>query len=73
MSDMGKGSAWANANEFGQRQKERAEEAERKLKDALESLRTLVEHAGEKYPHFESERGQKEIAEARALLTEIGG
>jgi|HubBroStandDraft_4_1064222.scaffolds.fasta_scaffold449576_1 hypothetical protein len=29
--------------------------------DLLEALRVLTDHAQEKYPHFESERGQKDI------------
>lgn len=36
-------------------------------------LRTFVEHASEMYPHFESIRGQREIAEARAALAATKG
>lgn len=32
------------------------------------ALEVLTEHAEETYPHFECERGQREIAEARAAL-----
>jgi hypothetical protein len=31
-------------------------------------LSTFADHASETYPHFESERGQREITEARAAL-----
>ena len=31
-------------------------------------LTVLLDHASETYPHFESERGQKEIAAGRKLL-----
>jgi hypothetical protein len=33
-----------------------------------EALDVLVDHAEETYPHFESERGQRDIAQARAAL-----
>jgi len=36
--------------------------------DLLKALRVLVEHAQEKYPHFESERGQRDIEQALAVL-----
>ena len=32
------------------------------------ALRILVDHAREAYPHFESERGQEDIARADAAL-----
>jgi len=32
--------------------------------DLLEALRVLVDHAQERYPHFESERGQRDIKAA---------
>ena len=40
--------------------------------DMLRLLQTLTEHASETYPHFESERGQAELAEARALIARAG-
>jgi hypothetical protein len=39
----------------------------------LEALRVLVDHAQEKYPHFESERGQQEIATALAIIAKVEG
>lgn len=37
--------------------------------DAVRSaLRTMIDHASETYPHFESERGQRDIAAAKAAL-----
>lgn len=36
---------------------------------ALEyALKTMVDHACEMYPHFESERGQRDIEQARNAL-----
>lgn len=35
------------------------------LKDALS---TMIDHASEKYPHFESERGQRDIKSAKDAL-----
>jgi hypothetical protein len=32
--------------------------------DLLQALKTLTDHAQEQYPHFESERGQRDIAQA---------
>ena len=40
------------------------------LKDILA---VLVDHASERYPHFESPRGQRELKTARALLSRING
>lgn len=37
------------------------------------ALRTLVEHAQERYPHFESERGQLDIARAVLALIKSEG
>ena len=34
----------------------------------VEALKVLVDHASERYPHFESERGQKDIAASQAAL-----
>jgi hypothetical protein len=34
----------------------------------VDALRVLVDHASEIYPHFESERGQRDLAQARAAL-----
>jgi hypothetical protein len=36
--------------------------------EQCEAVRILVEHAEEVYPHFESERGQRDIARARELF-----
>jgi hypothetical protein len=36
--------------------------------DLLEALKTLTEHAQEQYPHFESERGQRDIAQALTAI-----
>lgn len=36
-----------------------------------ETLTVLVDHASERYPHFESERGQRELEQARALLAKV--
>lgn len=38
------------------------------LKDAL---RTMIDHAGEAHPHFESERGQRDIQAARDALLRV--
>ncbi len=48
-----------------------AREPGRLLDDTMSILHTLAEHASETYPHFESERGQAEIATARELLAKI--
>lgn len=34
----------------------------------VEALEVMTDHAGEKYPHFESERGQRDIKQAQAVL-----
>ena len=36
--------------------------------ELLDILRTLTDHASETYPHFESERGQREITRARNVI-----
>jgi hypothetical protein len=36
--------------------------------DLLQALKTLTDHAQEQYPHFESERGQRDIAQALAAI-----
>ena len=36
--------------------------------ELLEALRVLVDHTQEQYPHFESERGQRDIAQALAAI-----
>ena len=41
--------------------------------EIIEILDILIDHASEKYPHFESERGQRELTEARALLAKARG
>lgn len=41
--------------------------------DLLAALDTLTDHAQEVYPHFESERGQKDIAQALAALAKARG
>jgi uncharacterized SAM-binding protein YcdF (DUF218 family) len=42
--------------------------------ELLAALKILVDHASETYPHFECERGQRDIAQARAAITKaIGG
>ncbi len=39
----------------------------------LEALSTITEHAQETYPHFESDRGQRDIAQALAAIAEAEG
>jgi hypothetical protein len=39
--------------------------------DLRSILLTLTDHASEMYPHFESERGQREIAQARAIIAKV--
>ena len=39
----------------------------------LEALETLTNHASETYPHFESERGQTDIAAALAAIKATKG
>lgn len=41
--------------------------------ELVEALAVLTDHARETYPHFESERGQREIAAARAILSKCEG
>jgi hypothetical protein len=41
--------------------------------DLLAALETLVDHAQEKYPHFESERGQRDIAAALKAIARARG
>lgn len=41
--------------------------------DLLTALRVLVDHAQETYPHFESERGQRDIAAAIAAIAKATG
>ena len=41
--------------------------------ELVEALAVLTDHASERYPHFESERGQREITAARALLAKCEG
>lgn len=36
-------------------------------------LAVLIEHAKEQFPHFESPRGQREIADAERILAAING
>jgi hypothetical protein len=43
------------------------------IERTIEAVETLVDHAEEMYPHFESERGQRDIAEASAVLGELRG
>ena len=38
------------------------------ISEIVRMLDILIDHASEKYPHFESERGQRELTKARALL-----
>jgi hypothetical protein len=40
---------------------------------ALEAIQRLIDHAGETYPHFESPRGERDIAEAREALRRLAG
>ena len=37
------------------------------------ALAVITDHAGEKYPHFESERGQRDIEAAHAALAQARG
>ena len=41
--------------------------------DLLAALIELLDQAGEVYPHFESERGQANIAQARAAISRATG
>lgn len=41
--------------------------------DLLEALRVLVDHAKEQYPHFESERGQRDITAALQAIAKAEG
>lgn len=41
--------------------------------DLLAALQTLTDHAQETYPHFESERGQRDIAAALAAIAKAEG
>jgi hypothetical protein len=41
--------------------------------ELLEILEIITDHACEMYPHFESERGQREIAQARAAIAKATG
>ena len=43
---------------------------QREVARLREALLTLADHASETYPHFESERGQRDIAQARAALVQ---
>lgn len=41
--------------------------------EMYDALRVLVDHAQEAYPHFESDRGQRDIASALAVLAKVEG
>jgi hypothetical protein len=41
--------------------------------DLLAALMEMMDQAGEVYPHFESERGQANIAKARAAIARATG
>lgn len=41
--------------------------------ELLAALEVLVEHAQETYPHFESERGQRDIKQALAAIAKATG
>lgn len=41
--------------------------------ELLEALRVLVDHAQEAHPHFESERGQRDIGAAIAAIAKAEG
>lgn len=41
--------------------------------DLLEALRVMVDHASEKYPHFEAERGTKDIQQALDAIAKAEG
>ena len=41
--------------------------------ELLEALGTLLAHSKEKYPHFESLRGQKDIKQAEQVLNKAKG
>ena len=34
----------------------------------MTALAVMIDHAGEMYPHFESERGQRDIAAAKVAI-----
>lgn len=42
-------------------------------KELVETLGTMVAHAKEQYPHFESLRGQKDIQQAEQVLNKAKG
>ena len=39
----------------------------------VKALETMTDHAEEVYPHFESERGRRDIKQARAALAQARG
>lgn len=41
--------------------------------ELLGALSVLVDHAEERYPHFESTRGQTDLAQARAAIAKAEG
>ena len=41
--------------------------------ELLEALIILVDHAQEAYPHFESERGQRDIEQAKVAIAKARG
>ena len=41
--------------------------------DLLETLKVLVDHAQEQYPHFESDRGQRDIGHALNAIARAEG
>ena len=40
---------------------------------AIEAIDRLIEHATEAYPHFESVRGERDLADAREALRRLCG
>lgn len=53
---------------MGREAKRRAQAMAASHKDLLGALLVLVDHAEEPYPHFESERGKMDLAQAHAAL-----
>jgi hypothetical protein len=43
------------------------------IRNLAARLEVMVDHAKETYPHFESERGQRDIREAEIALRSVNG
>ena len=49
-----------------------ARRLERGRAELIAALAVITDHACETYPHFEDARGQRDIAQARAVLAKVG-